>query len=537
MSKNSASCNSVSKMCTEALQMYVDQKSDCWIGTLLLPNVTIVTTGDSDPPPNESTGSTTGTATTIDICRYLPGSPHYCQEIKQLRLDASMYPPAATGDAAPFDKSNPTYVKLRTDLQQAAVQCGYSIVPKSGARLVCKCSRTSANAKSSSSGAGRNKSKTPTTTTTTTTPTTGTGADMATSNTEDRSENDPQEPSFQNFDWEYENNNNNNKNTTRIGSEPKRRRRKVSISLPLKPEEICKFAIKLKHDDQGYYVSPQFGWAIHSHHPPVAAAASRGHHHQKKQKVCDHNDQEKSSSSIIHQDRNSRIQYLNDGNTVEFSLDLPGVRACDTKVEIRNGVLQVEAERKRPNKRTTKFQRSFALTDITDAESDHLQASLEDGVLRIILPTKVPVPNGKEEEEEEETVTLIPVEAGYPTTNNNTMTTTVVRSLDLPGVSLSNVTLGIEKEGTTISVMATRRILDRESTIQKSFTIDTNKVDAATLKGYLADGVLTVVSASSPRVVAPRPPPMAVVTTGPATNRIGDDHPGHYYYYNYYSDR
>ena len=515
-------------MCTEALQMYVDKTSDCWIGTLLLPNVTIVTTGGSDPP--ESTGSTTGTM--MDICRYLPGSPHYCHEITQLRLDASMYPPAATtGDAAaPFDKLNPTYVKLRTDLQQAAIQCGYSIVPKSGARLVCKCSRTSANAKSSSSSSGtsRNKSKTPPTTTT------GTGADMATSNTEDRSENDMQEPSFQNFDWEYENNNN-NKNTTRIGSEPtKRRRRKVSISLPLTAEEICKFAIKLKHDDQGYYVSPQFGWAIHSHHPHVAAAASRGHnhHHQKKQKVSDHNDQEKSSSSIIHQDRNSRIQYLNDGNTVEFSLDLPGVRACDTKVEIRNGVLQVEAERKRPNHRTTKFQRSFALTDITDAESDHLQASLEDGVLRIILPKKVPVPNGKEVEEE--TVTLIPVEAGYPTTTNNNMTTTVVRSLDLPGVSLSNVTLGIEKEGTTISVMATRRILDRESTIQKSFTIDTNKVDAATLKGYLADGVLTVVSASSPRVVAPRPPPMVGVTTGPATNRIGEDH---HYYYNYYTDR
>ena len=452
-----------------------------------------------------------------------------------------MYPPAATtGDAAaPFDKLNPTYVKLRTDLQQAAIQCGYSIVPKSGARLVCKCSRTSANAKSSSSssGTGRNKSKTTTTTTTT-----GAGADMATSNTEDRSENDMQEPSFQNFDWEYENNNNNNnnKNTTRIGSEPtKRRRRKVSISLPLTAEEICKFAIKLKHDDQGYYVSPQFGWAIHSHHPPVEAA-SRGHnhHHQKKQKVCDHNDQEKSSSSssssIIHQDRNSRIQYLNDGNTVEFSLDLPGVRAGDTKVEIRNGVLHVEAERKRTNNRTTKFQRNFTLTDITDAESDHLQASLEDGVLRIILPKKVPVPNGKEVEEE--TVTLIPVEAGYPTTTttNNNMTTTVVRSLDLPGVSLSNVTLGIEKEGTTISVMATRRILDRESTIQKSFTIDTNKVDAATLKGYLADGVLTVVSASSPRVVAPRPPPMVGVTTGPATNRIGEDH---HYYYNYYTDR
>ena len=521
--------------------MYVDKKSDCWIGTLLLPNVTIITTGDSDQPPNESTVSTTGTGTTMDICRYLPGSPHYCHEITQLRLDASMYPPAATtGEtAAPFDKLNPTYVKLRTDLQQAAIQCGYSIVPKSGARLVCKCSRTSANAKSSSSSSGtsRNKSKTPTTTTT------GTGADMATSNTEDRSENDMQEPSFQNFDWEYENNNNNNnnKNTTRIGSEPtKRRRRKVSISLPLTAEEICKFAIKLKHDDQGYYVSPQFGWAIHSHHPHVAAAAaaSRGHN-QKKQKVSDHNnhnnDQEKasssSSSSIIHQDRNSRIQYLNDGNNVEFSLDLPGVRACDTKVEIRNGVLQVEAERKRTNHRTTKFQRSFALTDITDAESDHLQASLEDGVLRIILPKKVPVPNGKEEEEE--TVTLIPVEAGYPTTNNN-MTTTIVRSLDLPGVSLSNVTLGIEKEGTTISVMATRRILDRESTIQKSFTIDTNKVDAATLKGYLADGVLTVVSASSPRVVAPRPPPMVGVTTGPATNRIGEDH---HYYYNYYTDR
>ena len=221
----------------------------------------------------------------------------------------------------------------------------------------------------------------------------------------------------------------------------------------------------------------------------------------KKQKVC--NDEK---SSIIHQDRSSRIQYI-DGNKVEFSLDLPGIKASDTKVEIHDGVLKVEAERKRGDDRTTKIQRSFSVKDIVDLESDDLHANLEDGGLRITIPKKTP------DDKEEEISTSIPVEAGYPTETNESASDTKVHfSVDLPGVSLSNVTLEVKND--TVSVHATRTLFDRESTTKRYFTIDTDKVDASTLKGYLADGVLTVIG--SKRVVPG--PKQIVVTTGPAVS-------------------
>jgi hypothetical protein len=185
---NTAS-NSVSRMSSKALQLHLDEeitkvkKSD-WIGTLVVENITIV----NDFEPDKST---TGT---IDICQYLPGGPHQSDidpVVTTLRFDSSIFPPSESHKAA-FESSNPTYIKLRQALQRAAIQCGYSIVPKSCARFVCKCARTYANgtnASCRSKTAGDNISKS-------------------------------------------------GDNITRT-------------SLPMKSDEICKFAIKLYHDSSG----------------------------------------------------------------------------------------------------------------------------------------------------------------------------------------------------------------------------------------------------------------------------------------------
>ena len=225
---SSSASNLVSRMNSKSLQLYLDseitafKKSD-WIGSLLLQNITLVDGEDRE----------ISAAGTIDVCQYLPGG-HSNRDIDpaviKLRLDASFFPPSESHEAA-FKPSNPTYVRVREELQRSAVQCGYSIIPKSSNRFVCKCARTYARG-TSTSGKG-NK------------------------------ENEPQQPLRQSS-WKYD-----IKNTRKKGSKPLPRN--TTTSLPISSNETCKFAINLFHDSNGYYIHPKYGCAIHSHHPYIKA--------------------------------------------------------------------------------------------------------------------------------------------------------------------------------------------------------------------------------------------------------------------------
>jgi hypothetical protein len=228
MSTNSINCsgimlntasNSVSRMSSKALQLYLDEKitkfkKSAWIGTLVLENISIV----NDFEPDESDKSATGT---IDICQYLPGGTHQ-RDIDpvrtKLRFDSSIFPPSES-DKAAFESSNPTYIRLRETLQRAAIQCGYSIVPKSGARFMCKCGRTYANGRTTTTRsltAGDNISKS--------------GDNIATL---DDKENNDALPLFRKVSWQYD-----RKNSRKKGLEPLIRN--TSTSLPMKYDEICK---------------------------------------------------------------------------------------------------------------------------------------------------------------------------------------------------------------------------------------------------------------------------------------------------------
>lgn len=233
----------------------------------------------------------------------------------------------------------------------------------------------------------------------------------------------------------------------------------------------------------------------------------------KKQKLCDVKKSSENSSKIIYQDRTTRIQHIDD-NKVEFSLDLPGIKAADTKVEIHNGVLKVEAERKHGSDRTTKFERCFSIKEFVDADSDDLHASLQDGVLCITIPKK----GEKEEGEDVTSSSPIPVGVEYPPETNESEDGKKVRySVDLPGVSLSNVALDVKND--TISLLATRKLFDKESTTKRHFTIDTDKVDATSFKGYLVDGVLTIIGTKK-AIPGPKQIVVTDVSTGLATMRI-----------------
>lgn len=78
-----------------------------------------------------------------------------------------------------------------------------------------------------------------------------------------------------------------------------------------------------------------------------------------------------------------------------LTVDLPGVKKDDVKVDLSDNVLTISGERKHEHESKAKgtrrfersygsFQRSFTLPSGVDANA--VEASLEDGVLRIALP-------------------------------------------------------------------------------------------------------------------------------------------------------
>jgi HSP20 family protein len=78
-----------------------------------------------------------------------------------------------------------------------------------------------------------------------------------------------------------------------------------------------------------------------------------------------------------------------------LSVDLPGVKKEDVKIDLSENVLTISGERKHEREEKDKgsrryersygrFQRSFTLPTTVDA--NHVEANIEDGVLRIALP-------------------------------------------------------------------------------------------------------------------------------------------------------
>jgi HSP20 family protein len=85
------------------------------------------------------------------------------------------------------------------------------------------------------------------------------------------------------------------------------------------------------------------------------------------------------------------------GNHYLFSIDVPGVKKEDIKVELRGQTLVVSGERKEEYERKGatqyqaesaygSFQRSFDLA--TEVRADQIEAEYENGVLRLAVPKK-----------------------------------------------------------------------------------------------------------------------------------------------------
>ena len=198
--------------------------------------------------------------------------------------------------------------------------------------------------------------------------------------------------------------------------------------------------------------------------------------------------------SVIYQDRGVRI-VSNDDN-IMYLLDLPGIKASDAKIEIRNGVLSVEAERKDGNN-YSKYAQHFLVKE-SDVDSEKINANMSDGVLTITIPKK-----------EESKPLAISVAAEYPPEKTDNDNKDIRFTVDLPGVKAGDTSL--EMKDDTISLHATRKVFDKVSTVDRYFSIDRSKVDPTTFNAYLVDGVLTI---TGTKKEAPEPKPI-VVTAKP----------------------
>lgn len=89
-------------------------------------------------------------------------------------------------------------------------------------------------------------------------------------------------------------------------------------------------------------------------------------------------------------------------NSINFSVELPGVNKEDVKIVLENGILSISGEKKnnldenstekiyRNESEFGKFERKFRLKD--DIDPDNVKAKFENGVLTVSVPLIIPEP-------------------------------------------------------------------------------------------------------------------------------------------------
>ena len=89
------------------------------------------------------------------------------------------------------------------------------------------------------------------------------------------------------------------------------------------------------------------------------------------------------------------VNEREDENAYILEIDLPGVKKEDINIELKDNILIVSGERKFKKEESDKgykrvesffgrFERRFVLP--ADADVEHIEATVEDGVLKIVIP-------------------------------------------------------------------------------------------------------------------------------------------------------
>ena len=96
------------------------------------------------------------------------------------------------------------------------------------------------------------------------------------------------------------------------------------------------------------------------------------------------------------------VDVVKQENSINFSVELPGVKKEDVKIVLEDGILSISGEKKnhteendqvtiyRNERRFGTFERKFKLQD--DINSDDVKAKFENGVLNVSVALVVPEP-------------------------------------------------------------------------------------------------------------------------------------------------
>ncbi len=98
----------------------------------------------------------------------------------------------------------------------------------------------------------------------------------------------------------------------------------------------------------------------------------------------------------IDNDKKMQCDIYEKEDTIHIEMDIPGFKKEDINIEINKGNLVISAEKKeeesddkkylrRERKFYGKYQRSFYLGDV---DENHVEASFENGILKISVPKK-----------------------------------------------------------------------------------------------------------------------------------------------------
>ena len=156
-------------------------------------------------------------------------------------------------------------------------------------------------------------------------------------------------------------------------------------------------------------------------------------------------------------------------------MELPGVKSEDLKVELTNGILRIQGQRKKGDA-NLKFTRKLQI-DEDAMDASQMTATLSDGILEISAPKKQPTSPR----------TVAVVAGSAPAIDDKKF---VTFDADVPGVKLETIQAQVSND--KLKIVGERKRGGQMMALERVFGFEPKALDADKLEIYLMDGVLTV---------------------------------------------
>lgn len=188
----------------------------------------------------------------------------------------------------------------------------------------------------------------------------------------------------------------------------------------------------------------------------------------------DENQEEEAANMIFLQ--NNQTEWNESEDSFIFQMDVPGVKAHQISIEEKDGEIEVSAIRMSSEVEITKTYQETLYVRPSTSDLTNILATLDQGVLTIIVPKKSNDPID------------IETESGSPPAvadDNEEFRT----SVDLPGVKASDLKVRASQD--KVYIKATRKIGDHLMIIRRTIEVQPSSVDATRARAFLGDGVFT----------------------------------------------